>query len=231
MGTGGHNRGWFALSIGMGIPLGDYAKTDLFNANSGFAKLGFAANLDYAVPFNPNVGAIFSVNGFINQCDEEAIKNFLKLFGGMDPSLSMTAWKAGSLLGGFYVRSNAAEGKASFYGKIQLGYALTQSYELSLRIDDPSPFSTDYVSSHQSSGTAGAFVINGGAGILIPLPSGPSFTIGVNYITMKSEFENIELKTEEKSGSAPVQTTTNTVEFPMTLSNMQVHAGLAWSLY
>ncbi|MES2560258.1 MAG: hypothetical protein V4590_10985 [Bacteroidota bacterium] len=224
----GKKRGWIGISAGAAIPLGDFGSSSVFDEKAGLAKLGFALNADITVPFNSNIGAIFSLNGFINPTDEDAVKGFLALlYPGVTREVSMGAWKAGSLLAGFYAKSNGPDGRPSVYLKVQTGYALTASPEMSITLRSGSNYSTV----KQNSGTAGAWVFNGGTGIMIPLnDGGPSVQIGVNFIMMKSDFEDVEATSEEKSGNAPVQKTTTTGDFSMTFSNLIVNAGLVWSL-
>jgi hypothetical protein len=220
-------RGWFSLTAGLAIPTGDFGSTSLTNENAGLAKMGFAMNADLAVPFTQHFGSVFSFNGSLNQGDADAVKSVYKMFTGMTPEVSFTSWKQGALLAGLYIKTTSVNGKPMLFAKVQGGYALTQSPEADISIR----YGGYYASSKQNSALAGAFVFNGGVGLMIPLASGPSIQLGVNYITMRSTFKDVEANATQTSPTSPTQYSSAMSDFSMTISNLMVQGGLAWSLH
>lgn len=220
-------KGWFSLTAGLAIPTGDFGSTSLLNENAGLAQLGFAINADLAVPFTQHFGAVFSFNGSLNQGDEAAVKSVYKLFTGITPEVSFTSWKQGALLAGLYVKTTSVKRKPTLFAKVQGGYALTQSPEANISIS----YGGYYSSSKQNSALAGAFVFNGGVGLMIPLADGPSIQLGINYITMRSTFKDVEANGIQTSPTSPTQYSSTINDFSMTISNLMVQGGLAWSLH
>lgn len=221
-------KGWVSVTAGLAIPTGDFGSTSLMNENAGLAKLGFAMNVDLAAPFTQHFGAIFSFSGSLNQGDEEAVKGVYRMYTGLKPEVSFTSWKQGSLLAGLYVKTKSVSGKPTFFAKVQGGYALTQSPEFTMSLS----YNGNYASSKQNAALAGAFAFNGGIGLIIPLTtSGPSLQLGVNYITMHSTFKDVEANGTQKSSTSPTQYSSAMGDISMTISNLMVQGGLAWSLH
>lgn len=118
-------RQYVGLSIGPSFPTGDFAKTELNDSTSGWAKTGVSFQVTYAYRFTHNIGitAIVSYSG--NGFDITSYKNALEA-AHPDTMFSVEAglsWSSGGIMVGPYLRFPLSDnlswdvrGLVGFYG-------------------------------------------------------------------------------------------------------------------
>jgi hypothetical protein len=93
--TNGHQKtGFLTLTGGPSIPLGDFASTDLYNEQAGFAKTGLNLDLQGGYYFTKNVAV--SGSAFFSQytLDEQKLtEQFAQEFPGSQFTLSVDHWQ------------------------------------------------------------------------------------------------------------------------------------------
>ena len=126
-------RGYIGLTMGPAFSLGNFAKKDISNEKSGYAKTGFNLSLvNFGYRFGKHFGISAAWVGAVNLIET---KDFA--------SLSSTPWSYGSLLvGGLYSKNI---GNSYFDGKIMVGYAVTSNPDLGYLLTIESPASFAYM--------------------------------------------------------------------------------------
>ena len=99
-------RQFVGLSIGPSIPLGEFAKTDLSDSTSGWAKTGVMLDFTYAYRITHNFGVTAVISYSTNRFHSESYSNALEL---RHPDtafsvISVSNWNGGGILVGPYLR-------------------------------------------------------------------------------------------------------------------------------
>jgi hypothetical protein len=69
------SKGDIAVTIGPALPIGNFAKTDLYNESAGFAKTGEALSLTYTKPVFKKMAFLISLSGQRNPINVTAMAN------------------------------------------------------------------------------------------------------------------------------------------------------------
>ncbi len=99
-------RQHIGLSIGPSITLSDFAKAELSDSTSGFAKTGISLNFTYAYRLNHNFGVMILGNYSSNKLDNVAYAKQLELAnpGFLVAAESSQNWSSGGLFAGPFFR-------------------------------------------------------------------------------------------------------------------------------
>lgn len=145
------------LMAGPSFPVGAFAKTDLYDGTSGFAKTGIAATLIYSYPLNKNWSVLLSAAAQQNPLNTTAFeKDFAST--GIRTGIYTGTGTGNPPPGGYTVYPNwHFEGKSWFTGSLHLGIQLEPG----------------------KNSTKGWFTLAGGLGasyVILPYIKGTSFT-------------------------------------------------------
>ncbi len=212
---------YLGLSIGPSFALSDFAKTDLNDSTSGFAKTGVALNFTYAYRLSHNFGFQFMVDYSSNKLDTDKYADELML---ANPTYSVQVessqnWSSGGLFGGPFLRfpigdyfSLDVRGLIGYYG----------SY---------SPKATIYASSIENQGQKATYYreTSRAYGFGYLLGAGVKYRVSNYYITLFADYVGSDLNFKNGSGwdwnDEPYKTT-----FSQKINYLSVAIGLAYVL-
>jgi len=149
-------RQYVGLSIGPSIPLSDFARKDLNDSTSGFAKTGVALNFTYAYRFSHNFGMQLVVNYSGNKLDNIAYADgLMKAHPGYGVTVESTQnWSSAGAFGGPYFRFPIGDA-FSIDVRGLIGYFGCNSPKATIyttNINNPSDKGTYYRESSRSTG-------------------------------------------------------------------------------
>lgn len=109
---GQSERQFISLAVGPSFTTSDFAKTDLNDSTSGWAKTGVALEFTYAYRLTHNIGLVILGSYSSNKFDVFAYNDALTAAHSLDPNTPDTSfvaisnknWSAGGFLAGPYLR-------------------------------------------------------------------------------------------------------------------------------
>lgn len=88
-----NNKTNFSIVIGPSLPVGSFAKTDLFDESAGFAKIGESVSLAFDKPFAKKISFLLNLSGQRNPINQTAFESTLStakiyqgFYFGSDPN-------------------------------------------------------------------------------------------------------------------------------------------------
>ena len=214
-------RQFVGLSVGPSFPLSDFAKTDLSDSTSGFAKTGVAFNFTYSYRFSHNFGMQFVANYCSNKLDNSTYANELMK---VHPAYSVTVqssqnWSTGGFFGGPYFRFPIGD-VISFDVRGLLGLVVCNSPKATIyatKIDDQN-VKADY---YRETSRASGFGYMMGAGV--------KYRLSHYYLTAFVDYVGSELNFKDASGwgwdDEPYKTT-----FSQKINYLSLTFGVAYIL-
>jgi hypothetical protein len=187
-------KSWIGMSAGLAVPIGDFKDDDLNNYSAGFAKAGFTGKLDFGIKIFQNMGICFTGTAGLNGFNTDPIKTILHSGSSAKVEVNAGSWKYVGGLGGFYMFTPIKTGALMLKG--QLGYASATSPSLDILVSSGNSF----VKSSQTSGTAGALLLDFGLNGVIPLNEMVFLNLGVDYMSTSPEFTNISVSSTSSFG-------------------------------
>lgn len=183
-----------SLSLGAGLPLGEYGSKDANDPASGLAKLGALADLSYQHRFGKsNFGWMATLRYRFNGVDKNAsIAPFAAEFPDFSWSMNHCRWSAAeALVGGYYERPLTR--KLSLSASLELGVAQCWSPKETIQgVRDSVGFGpTDLIEANLHSVSATAFTALAGLSARYQWRDHWSFVARLNYSYLKPTFNNM----------------------------------------
>ena len=186
------DKGYFAISLGPSIPLGDFASKDMDNESAGFAKPGAIFDLSFGYKLGKNVGVTALLRGQSNKLDGNAISNEMskQLPDDVSEQTKVGSWAIGAFLAGVYSSIPVAK-QVTFETRLMMGVLSVKAPEI--LIDLTGPGGTAWVKQKSASTTAFAYL----AGIGIKYDAGKRVAVlaNIDYLGAKPQFDNVEITT------------------------------------
>ena len=180
---------YVGLSIGPSFPQGDFAKTDLADSTSGWAKTGVAVNFNYAYRITHNFGITGIINYSSNAFNTSSYKSALEE-AHPDTTFSVISqsnWNGGGIFFGPYLTfpigdafSWDVRGLFGFYG------ATSPRLTINPRTDDGNTDLGDYIR-QRASAFSYAFMV--GTGFKYQFSKYYLLVFG-DYVTSPLKFQN-----------------------------------------
>jgi hypothetical protein len=163
------------LTVGVGLPFGDFADTDADNDDAGFAKTGYNINVFFDHAFSENIGIASSLTYGSNTLDENVLDDFL----GLTTRLETKPYSQLGLFAGLLAQF---PGKgATFKLRAMPGLVFSKSYGLEAS-DFGIVIELDPVN-------ATSFGIKIGGGIDVPVSDKIKISGNVDFHTYKAKYE------------------------------------------
>lgn len=211
---------YMGLSIGPSIPLSDFAKTDLNDSTSGFAKTGVAFNFAYAYRISHNFGLQFVVNYSGNKLDNITYENEL-MKANPDYNVRVESnqnWSSGGLFGGPYLRFPIGDFSVDVRGLIgYYGSYAPQATIYATKKETPNDKSTYYRETSRSYGF----------GYL--LGAGMKYRLSDYYITLFADYVGSDLNFDRSVG-LDWNDEPYTSSFNQKINYLSISIGLAYIL-
>lgn len=94
-------RATVEISTGASFPFGEFAYTNSFDSNSGYAKAGYALAVSFNYRVNDHLGLVALVSRYRLGVDESSIvKQYQSWQTGWDWEVEATRWKLNAFMGG-----------------------------------------------------------------------------------------------------------------------------------
>lgn len=179
------------LTVGASIPLGNYASSDISNANSGFANTGALYNLVFAHPINnKNFGVTAMLHRQVNPVDVQDILGVvLNRIPRSDIRVESTPWVIGSLLVGGY-GSLPISKNITLDTRAMIGYISAASPEINIEIEN----GMGQYWAKQSSVVSPSFAFLIGTSFRFDVAKNIFLLTNLDYLQSSVEFSNIEVK-------------------------------------
>jgi hypothetical protein len=211
---------YMGLSIGPSFPLSDFAKSDINDSTSGFAKTGVALDFTYAYRVSHNFGIQFVVNYSGNKLDNQKYEQELHK---ANPDFAVQVesnqnWSSGGLFGGPYLRFPIGDFSVDIRGLI--GYYGSYSPQATIyatKIDNASQKSTY---TRQSSRDFGFGYLLG---------AGLKYRVSNYYVTVFADYIGADLNFDNAVGLDWNQEP-YTTSFSQKINYLSVSVGLAYIL-
>jgi len=183
---------YLSISLGYTNPLGDFAKSELVDESSGFAKSGYNFSFEMMLFINDFVG--FGANLRFNNCkyDSELFNLLLDdLFQDQFDSIQLSSgnYNLHNFLFGPYVKKDIGD-FVSIYAKTFIGVMTTY------RPDQKLDYRTTQLAPSQTLETtgelSGSFAYNFGAGVLFKFNKKLGINISADYIAGNPKFEDFD---------------------------------------
>ena len=194
------SKGYVALSLGLGIPLGDFASTDLQNENAGLALGGGVFDISFAYLIGKQFGISAALKGQSWAVDAQGVANEL---AQIDPTASWevesTPWGAGGLWLGPY-GSFEVSTKTNLELRAQLGFITATSPEMTITASSGATSST--ATQLSSTGSTIAYLIGIGFKVNLGKSKRVCFLSHMDYTSMEPEFTVIAISPNSPSNSS-----------------------------
>lgn len=213
------NRQYVGLSIGPSFPSGDFAKGNINDSTSGWAKTGVSIQLSYAYRLTHNIGiyvtSIFSSNRFDNIRYKDALETENPEYGVSVESTKN--WSGGGILIGPYIRLPLSD-NFSWDFRGSFGFFGANSPKITIRttlLTDESQ-KNEYL---RESGSAFSYGYSFGTGF--------KFKLSKYYVLLFGDYLSSQLKYKNASGW-DWEDEPYTVEFSQNISYLSVTVGLGY---
>jgi opacity protein-like surface antigen len=210
------DRGYFGVSIGSSIPVGDFALAEITD-EAGWAKAGAVVDLTFSYRIGEsNFGVTAMLRGQANQVDDQGrADEFAKQNPGVNYTVESKPWS----MGGFLVGGFAAfpiSYIATFQARAMVGYlnASSPTIDLTAAANGASGWLK------QESGSATSFTYLIGAGFKIDISNNLYLLTNLDYMSAEPEFKNV--KTTYSDGSS------DSVDFKQKIETVNISAGIAF---
>lgn len=179
--------GYVGLTIGAGIPSGDFASKDA-NKASGLAKTGILGDLSLVYFMSPTFSLAASVKTQSNSVDTKPLQTlFSSLYPGINWTVEEASWHSTSISGGIHLNF-PINLNTLLYFRVNLGIAYTGSPELT--VTGRQGIYT--ASSIQESSLSNSFYSSLGAGFKIYLTKSMGLIIDADYSKTTPNFKNVK---------------------------------------
>jgi len=221
----GHGRGrgrdpklFVAISAGVGLPLGNFAKADTAKG-SGFASLGAHLNLTAGYKFIPNVGVMIMVGETFNSFNAQG---FLDKYAmtGVTTTITGTSYYTGQYLAGpiFCLPTD----KVDINARILVG-AISLTFPVITEQATDGGFTSQGVINTPS---AMGFAYDAGVGAKIKLSSMIGIMVNADYFGSSVSYTN---QTTVSSGSFAGGTNVDTKTYTQSVGLINITAGFSLS--
>lgn len=184
---------YFSFSMGASLPLGTFAKTDLSNSESGYAKNGFTLVLDATYPLNGHWG----LKGMTLMSTNPPDRNWLgtKLEKRMEPfvtvddvdrpylSLRSNSWMWNSVLAGPVYTINFDR----VYWDIQLLGGMNVTYLPQQKLIYEKPANNWYYLDKNTSTTSVSYGLLAGTALRFPISDHVNLKVGFDYFRSRAQ--------------------------------------------
>lgn len=173
------HKGFIGISAGPSFPVGNYAKSDWNNENSGFAQNGYNFNgLDLGIKFVPSFGLVFSFKGANIPMDVQTIaNNYAQEYGG-EFVVKSSRWNFGGIYVGPLISIPTKIVEVDF--RFQTGLMLAFTPEMEIKRGQ------EFVKQEASVGPSLSIVLGGG--LRVHLSKRLSLITGVEYFKARPVF-------------------------------------------
>lgn len=175
----------FDIMLGASLPTGDFAKKDVFDDESGLAKIGTFVDLSYRYQATKVLGITATLKGSIYGVDAS---NFTLPSGtGASSQISTTNWNTGAILGGIYqLIPLSADEKWNLEFRELVGVQFSRSPEMIINVTIPN---IGTMNSRQEPANATAFAFAVGTGLRYQLHRDLGFKLFADYNSSNSKFD------------------------------------------
>jgi len=215
---------YISLAVGPSFTLDDFARTDINDSTSGWAKTGVALEFTYAYRLTHNFGLQLQVNYSSNKFDNFAYRDALDAAYNLDPDSpdtlfvveSTSNWSNGGLLIGPYLRFPLSE-SLSWDIRATAGFYGVSSPDITLKANI------------SSGGTLKDYYHKGGRGYAFAYSVGTGFKYALSkyYLMLFANYYKASVKIKDVSGwdwnSEPYETS-----FKQDISYISVTFGIGY---
>jgi hypothetical protein len=195
-------NGLLSLSLGPGLPIGEFASKDVNDPTSGLAKLGALADLSYQHLFsNSHFGWMGTLRYRFNGVDKNAtIAPFEAQYPAFNWSMNSCRWSSAAALVGAYYQFSLTP-KLSLSASVEAGAAECWSPKESITgIDDSANLTRSLIEVTLHSVSATAFTALGGVGACYRCTDKWSVMARLNYSYLKPTFKNMTVTVVQATG-------------------------------
>ncbi len=214
------NSNYIALSIGVGIPHGNYALYDLTNTAAGFAKPGFNAGISLAKVLWRRMGVSLMYRYQNNKIDEaDILSQTTSKYPNINWSITTTPWRVNTFMLGYYSSYPLDNANKVFLDlKFMIGAVRVNSPELDLTGSQ----SGVTVTANQGISTAVAFAYSAGIGFKFDVDKDICILLHADYLQANSQFMNVPITSN--TGSSTTQT------FTQNINIISISTGVAFKI-
>lgn len=188
----------FGVSVGLAIPMGDFANKDAGRSSAGLASTGYRIQIKYQHHFTDNFGLNFLVRNQAHEVESALLAAELEEdFPMYDYRINIKSWRINSFLLGMFYSFPLNEEKDLFLDmKLSAGISVTKSPRAQTTIISGSY--TETVT--QLSATDQAFGFLVGTGIKYYLKEDLGLSLSADLLSTNPDFDEILVSYQNSSG-------------------------------
>ena len=202
---------YFSFSMGGSFPIGTFAKTDLNNPESGFARNGFALVLDATYPLNNHWGlkgmTLMSTNpvdrNWLGTKLEKRMEPFVTVAEVDRPDLSLRAnsWMRNTLLAGpvYTINFNRV------YWDLQLLGGMNVTYLPQQKLIYDKPANNWYYLDKNTSSINVSYGLLAGTAFRFPVTDRVNLKVGVDYFRSRAQIKYEQTKVTRSGTNETIQ--------------------------
>jgi len=214
------NTSYIALSIGAGIPHGNYALYDLTNTASGFAKTGFNAGISLAKVLWRRMGVSVMYRYQNNKIDEaDLLSQTTAKYPNITWSITTTPWRVNTFMVGYYSSYPLDNTNKVFLDlKFMLGAVKVNSPELDLTGSQSGATAT----ANTGISTAVSFAYCAGFGFKFDVDKDICILLHADYLQANPQFTNVPITSSTGNSTTQI--------FTQNISIISISTGVAFKV-
>ena len=192
------------IRVGLADPTGDFGDKSN-NINAGLAENGINFEIAYQKCLGRNFSWLFMGRISSNKMDKTILDANLKnqLPSNVNFTSSVGNWNTTNFMTGLSFDILLKEDQISLRPRFLFGYSISSSPNLNISVSDQST----QVNTIQEKGSARGLGVVTGADLVIKSSSMTSFTFGLQYFYTKADFDEVEIRTTNNTGSSQLHIT------------------------
>ena len=177
-------NGYLGVSIGTGIPVGEYSKSNVYQTSSGYAKPGLTYNIIYASNLGPQFGFLLQYSYGVNALKTGDMASFYRRYGLQTSVIVPDKHTLRSMLGGLFLSSKGKD--VDFDARFMFGSSFTSLPAITTVFSDG--FSTLTIESTSAKSISVAFQF----GVIFKIHAGEviDVLISLDYFSTTSKYNN-----------------------------------------
>lgn len=184
-------KGYFGLSAGLALPVGDFASTAAGNDQAGYANAGFSAYLSSNIEIVDFIGFSGMIGISNNPYDEVSFTdNYRQQYPGINYGFSSDPYQMFNILGGVYISLPQGILELNFKGYIGVSVG-TLPATSSETLDTPN------IVLETGKATSTDFIFGGGLNVMVYAGKNIAVIVDAVYLHSNPEFNAVEIRVYE----------------------------------
>ncbi len=207
-----------SLNAGPSFPQGKFASKNFSDEQSGLAKTGYFASLDYRYEVVPNFGFTVDLRAGVNKMDSQQVDQIFLMYSSVvSMDFKGGSWKQYSGLGGVYYEIPFGyDEEFALEFRALAGWQQTRSPEMELTVNIPQLTGFQYA---QEALSRGAFAYLAGVNFHYGFGNGFGVKAGASYRNSAAKFSTTDFR--------DVGLTTNEITIQQPTATVDVGIGLS----